>query len=303
MPRNTLIIVQGPTAIGKTALAIKLAGHYATDIVSADSRQFFKEMQIGTAVPNDWELQAAQHHLIQHISIHTPYSVGDFEREALQILQCIFKRRNLAILAGGSGLYVDALCNGLDKFPEIPKEVREGLISEFKNGGIAVLQSKLKNLDPSYYKKVDLYNAHRLIRALEVCIVSGKPYSSFLNKPPIKRDFQIIRIGLMADREVLYKRINKRVEVMMEQGLLEEAKNLLPYKHVNALQTVGYRELFDYLEKTISLETAVSEIKKNTRRYAKRQLTWLRKNPDITWFDWQYELKEIIHHIDTRLKA
>ena len=266
-------------------MAISLAQHFNTEIISSDSRQFFKEMAIGTAVPDPEELRAAKHHFIQHISIKTPYSVGDFEREALRLLKVLFKDKEHVIMAGGSGLYADALINGMDHFPDVDPAIREQLIDLQKAEGLPALQKLLADNDPDYYNKVDINNPHRLIRALEICLGTGRPFSSFLNKPREERPFKTLKIGLMADREIIYNRINLRVDKMMEAGLLEEAKQLYPYRELNALQTVGYKELFEYLDNKVSLEQAVEEIKKNTRRFAKRQLTWFRKDQEITWFD------------------
>jgi tRNA dimethylallyltransferase len=294
-----LITIEGPTAIGKTALAIKLAQHYTTEIVSADSRQFFKEMNIGTAVPSTKELQATKHYFIQHKSIHETYSVGDYEKEAIALLEKLFKKHSVVILVGGSGLYVDAITEGLDHFPEVDTSIRAQLNKKLASNGIHALQQQLKQLDPIYFQRVDIHNPHRLIRALEICMGTGKPYSSFLNKEKNSRPFTTIKLALNADREIIYNRINKRVDTMVAQGLIEEAKQLHKYKHLNALQTVGYKELFEYFEGNTSLEKALEEIKKNTRRFAKRQLTWLRKDTNIFWMDWQYNLPEVVNYINT----
>lgn len=283
--KKTLLTIVGPTAIGKTSLAIDLALHFGTEIISCDSRQFFKEMSIGTAVPSTKELVQAKHHFIQHKSIFEPYSVGDFERDAITLLTELFQRNDVVIMVGGSGLYADAVLYGLDDFPEVSTEIRNELNTHYQVQGIAYLQTKLKDLDPIQYERMDIQNPQRMLRALEVCIASGKPYSSFLNKKKILRDFTNVTIGLTAEREVVYERINRRVEQMLEEGLLIEAQRLFPYKELNALQTVGYRELFDFLEGKTSLDFAVEEIKKNTRRFAKRQYTWFHKNKDIHWFE------------------
>ena len=282
--KKTLLTIIGPTAIGKTSLAINLALYFGTEIISCDSRQFFKEMSIGTAVPSAEELAQAKHHFIQHKSIFEPYSVGDFERNAITLLTELFQRNDVVIMVGGSGLYADAVLYGLDDFPEVSTEIRNELNTHYQVQGIAYLQTKLKDLDPIQYERMDIQNPQRMLRALEVCIASGKPYSSFLNKKKILRDFTNLTIGLTAEREVVYERINRRVELMLEDGLLIEAQRLFPYKELNALQTVGYRELFDFLEGKTSLDFAVEEIKKNTRRFAKRQYTWFHKNKDIHWF-------------------
>ena len=297
MKEKTLIVVVGPTAIGKTALGIQLATHFNTEIISADSRQFFKEMTIGTAVPDAEELAAAKHHCIQHISIHQKYSVGDFEKEALSIASQIFKKQDYAIMVGGSGLYVDAVCNGLDVFPEVTTEVKSEVAEIYETQGLEPLASILKEKDPVYYEKVSLQNPQRVIRAVEVCLSSGKPFSSFLNKEKGNRPFNIIKLGINADRQIIYDRINLRVDLMMQHGLLEEAKSVFPQKHLNALNTVGYKELFRYFEGEWDLDFAVAEIKKNTRRFAKRQLTWYRKDEVVKWFDYQTNVAEVIAYI------
>lgn len=295
-----LICVVGPTAIGKSSLAIKLAQAFSTEIISADSRQFFKEMCIGTAVPSEAELSAAPHHFIQNKSVFEDYSVGDFEKDAIAFLNTYFKKNNVAVMVGGSGLYVDAVVRGLDTFPEVPSEIREQLNFELNNKGVESLQNELKKADPTYFEKVDIQNPHRLIRALEIYRATGKPYSSFLNKETINRDFETLFIGLTAERETIYTRINHRVDQMIEAGLIDEAKSLLPYKEKNALQTVGYRELFEYFEGKISMKDAISEIKKNTRRFAKRQNTWFKKNEDIHWFNYQTDASTIINFIKVK---
>lgn len=293
-----LISIVGPTAIGKTSLSIKLANYFNTEIISADSRQFFKDMSIGTAAPTPTELASATHHFIRHKSIEDNYNVGAFEKDAIQLLDTIFKTQDKMIMVGGSGLYVDAVINGLDYFPEIDTSIREDLIKQLEALGLEELQKKLKILDMESYKTIAINNPQRVIRALEVCIGSGKPYSSFLNKDKGKRHFKTLTIGLTADRDLIYNRINQRVDLMMQEGLLEEVKKLINKKHLNALNTVGYKELFKYLEGDWPLDFAVSEIKKNTRRFAKRQLTWFRKNKGVKWFDFQAEFQDIIYYIN-----
>jgi tRNA dimethylallyltransferase len=302
MKTNYLINIVGPTAIGKTSLAIQLANKFNTEIISADSRQFYKEMSIGTAVPSAEELQAAKHHFIQHISIKDNYNVGDFESEAIKKLDELFKNNKIVIMVGGSGLYTKSVLEGLDYFPEVSLEIRQELNLKLEKEGLDSLQQQLHKLDPDYYKIVDLENPHRVIRALEVCISSGKPYSSYLNQPKKKRNFTAISIGLSAEREIIYDRINRRVDLMIAEGLLDEAKALFPKRELNALNTVGYKELFSYLEGKDSLETAVSEIKKNTRRFAKRQLTWFRKDQEINWFDYKTPVEEIQQFLDSKIK-
>lgn len=294
MTKPLLICVVGATAIGKTRLAIQLVQAFSTEIISADSRQFFKEMTIGTAVPSSEELAAAPHHFIQNKTIFEPYTVGYFEKEALAKLTDLFRRHQTAILVGGSGLYVDAVVRGLDHFPDVPENMREELNTTLTVRGLEVLQQELKEVDPVYYERVDIHNPHRVIRALEIYRSTKKPFSSFLNQGASKRNFDVMYVGLTAKREVIYDRINQRVDLMMAAGLLEEAKSLHKDSSLNALQTVGYRELFQYLDGLISLEGAISEIKKNTRRFAKRQGTWFRKNDAIIWFDFNTPSEEII---------
>ncbi|MGM0635014.1 MAG: tRNA (adenosine(37)-N6)-dimethylallyltransferase MiaA [Bacteroidota bacterium] len=298
MKVNQLYCILGPTAIGKTALGISLAQHFDTSIISADSRQFFKEMKIGTAVPDDDELTAAKHYFIQHISVTEDYSVGHFERNAIKKLDQVFQKKDTAIMVGGSGLYVKAITEGLDDFPEIDSKIRKKLNQEFEEKGIAFLQEKLKVIDPEYYQNAAIDNPHRVIRALEVSISSEKTFSSFLGKQKKPRNFNSIKIGLTAPREIIYSRIEQRVDKMMELGLLDEAKKLHHLKNLNALNTVGYKELFRFLDGEYDLETAINEIKKNTRRFAKRQLTWFRKQEDIRWFDYDQAHSEIIAKIE-----
>lgn len=301
LSKNTLLVVVGTTAIGKTAKAIELAQHFGCEIISCDSRQFFKEMSIGTAVPSPEELQAAPHHFIQNKSIFESYNVGDFEREALDKLDELFQKKPIQVMVGGSGLYVDAVVKGFDDFPDIEPNIREEVKNEYQQKGIVFLQEKLRETDPSYYEKLKsenpqtLENPQRMMRFVEVSIGSGKPYSSFLNNKTNQRNFSPIFIGLEADRDIIYERINQRVDIMLKNGLLEEAKNLYPNKHLNALQTVGYRELFDYFDGKTTLDFAIEEIKKNTRRFAKRQLTWFKRNSDILWFDYTTSVEEIVN--------
>lgn len=302
MRNKTLISIIGPTAIGKTRVSIEVANAFNTEIISCDSRQFFKEMNIGTGVPSKQELMAAPHHFIQHISIFDDYSVGEYEKDALKLIEEKFKNQEVLILTGGSGLYQKAVLEGLDDFPKVDKEIRENLNLQLKNEGIEKLQHQLKNLDSLYFEKADTQNPHRLIRALEICIGTGKSFSYYLNqKKKSKRNFNSIKIGLKAERKVIYKRIEERVDIMFEDGLVSEAKLLYKHKNLNALQTVGYKELFDYFDEKYSLTEAKNEIKKNTRRYAKRQLTWYRKQNDIHWFDYNTEIKNILNYINKNL--
>lgn len=298
-----LITVVGPTAIGKTALSIALANYFKCEILSCDSRQFFKEMTIGTAVPSLEELASAKHHFIQNKSIFDTYTVGDFEKEALTKLDELFKKNDFVILVGGSGLYVDAILKGFDDFPEINPEIRSTINSNYEKLGIEYLQDTLKELDPAYFQKLTLenpqtlQNPQRMMRFVEVCLGTGKPYSSFINLKKNSRSFTPILIGLEAERNTIYNRINQRVNIMMEEGLLAEAKELFPNKELNALQTVGYRELFSYFDGEIPLEFAIEEIKKNTRRFSKRQLTWFKRNEEIKWFDYLTDKNEIVDFI------
>lgn len=307
MKQKKLIVIVGPTAIGKTALSISLAQHFNCEIVSCDSRQFFREMKIGTAVPSDFELSQAKHHFIQNKSIFDNYTVGDFEKEAIVKLDELFDTNDYAILVGGSGLYVDAILNGLDSFPEIDKSVREDIQIRFKILGLRYLHEKLKELDLEYFNKIQsenpqtLLNPQRMMRFVEVCIGSGKPYSSFIKKHENTRNFQSIIIGLDADRKIIYDRINNRVDVMMTEGLLHEVEKLISNKTLNALQTVGYRELFQYFDNEISLEFAIEEIKKNTRRFSKRQMTWFKRTENANWFDFKTNPKDIFEFIKSKI--
>ncbi len=303
MADKWLISIVGPTGIGKTSLAIKLAQYFETEIISADSRQFFKEMAIGTAVPSKEELGSVKHHFIQNISIFDEYSVGDFERDAIALLRELFNKKNIVVMVGGSGLYIDAITKGLDKFPEVDPNIRTELNKLLEEQGITVLQEQLSNLDPVYFNKVDTENPHRLIRALEICLGTGKPFSTFLNQNKVKRDFKTITIGIDAERKIIYDRINQRVDLMVEAGLVEEVRTLEPQKSLNALQTVGYRELFKYFEGDWTLDFAISEIKKNTRRFAKRQLTWFKKNENTIWVDYQEDINSIIDKIKQKIKT
>jgi tRNA dimethylallyltransferase len=303
-----LITIIGPTAIGKTSLSIALAQEFQCEIISCDSRQFFKEMRIGTAVPTDLELAAAPHHFIQNKSIFENYSVGDFEKETIAKLNELFKTNDFAILVGGSGLYVDAILKGFDSFPDIDTSIREKVNENYEQHGISYLQDQLALLDSNYFKKISLenpqtlQNPQRLMRFVEVCIGTGKPYSSFLNQAKNNRNFTPIIIGLEAERSVMYDRINQRVDIMINEGLLAEAEQLYPHKELNALQTVGYRELFAHFDGESTLDFAIDEIKKNTRRFSKRQLTWFKRTENAQWFDYLTDRNEIIQHVKTSIK-
>ena len=302
---NYLITIIGPTAIGKTALSIQLAQYFNCDIISCDSRQFYKETSIGTAVPSKEELAAAKHHFIQNKSILDHYNVGDFERDAIEKLDELFQENNVQIMVGGSGLYVNAVLNGFDDFPSIDESIRTQLNNSFNEKGLDYLVETLKDLDLDYYNFIaennpqTFKNPQRMKRFVEVCIGTGKPYSSFLKKKSNTRNFTPIIIGLEADREVMYNRIEQRVDIMMNEGLLKEVESVFIHKNLNALQTVGYRELFDYLDNKTTLDFAVEEIKKNTRRFAKRQLTWFKRTENAMWFDYLEDRKNIINKIES----
>ncbi|CAN5319960.1 tRNA (adenosine(37)-N6)-dimethylallyltransferase MiaA [soil metagenome] len=282
-PTKTLIVISGPTASGKTAAAIQLARHFKTVIVSADSRQLYRETSIGTAKPNEDELAAAQHYFINSHSITEPFSVGDFETECLALLDELFEAHPIVILTGGSGLYIKAICEGFDELPVADAGVRDKLNQELIDKGISSLQERLKIADPVYYHQVDLNNPQRIIRALEVFETTGKPFSSYRKSTINKRPFNIIKLGLNLPRAALYKRINGRVDDMINQGLVEEVRSLLPHRHLNALNTVGYSELFDYFDEKTPLPAAIEMVKQNTRRFAKRQLTWFSRDKEIHW--------------------
>jgi len=298
---KTLISIVGPTAIGKTALAIQLAQYFNTEIISADSRQFFREMEIGTAKPDAVELAAAKHHFINSHSVAELFSTGDFEVEGLKVLDQIFENHDIAIMVGGSGLYINALINGLDEMPDIDLTIREKLNKQFETEGITAIQQQLAIVDPEYFAKVDQQNPQRMIRGLEVFLSTGEKLSSMLSATKKERPFNIIKIGLNTDRAVLYDQINRRVDQMMNAGLLNEVKGLVNFRRYNALNTVGYSEIFDYLDGIISLEAAIAAIKQNTRRFAKRQLTWFRRDEEINWFE-PHEKEKIIKSIDEKLK-
>lgn len=280
-----LLVVVGPTAVGKTAKAIEWALALNTEIISCDSRQFYKELKIGTAAPSEEELNAVKHHFIGHLSIADYYNVSRFEHEAIQCIEQLFTTKDVVVMVGGSGLYIDALCNGIDDLPDPDEQLRNKIQAEFEYNGIEYLQEQLKLLDPEYYNQVDLQNPNRLKRAIEVCLTTGKTYTSLRNNTSKPRNFQIHKIGLQKDRQALNEIINRRVDKMIEEGLLEEAKTFYPQKHLNALNTVGYKELFMYFDGLISLEQAIENIKTNTRRYAKRQMTWFKRYPEIKWIN------------------
>ena len=292
LKKNTtkkLFVILGPTASGKTSLSIRLARILKTEIISCDSRQFYKELKIGSAPPSAEELKKTKHHFIQHLSVKDNYNIGKYEEDAINKISSLFKKYNNLILVGGSGLYTDAICNGLDDIPQTPQKIRDRINNEFLEKGINWLQKKVKEIDIDFYQKSDTNNPQRLKRCLEIHANTGKKISSFYNKEKTKRDFKIIKIGITTDREILYDRINKRVDQMIKNGLLDEAKGLLQYQKFNALNTVGYKELFDFFNKKSDKETAIQEIKKNSRRLAKRQITWFKRDKQINWFSLEKE--------------
>ena len=299
--RKTLVVLTGPTGIGKSAIAINIARHFNTEIVSSDSRQIFKELNIGTAVPSPKELAAVKHHFIHSHSITENYNASRYETEALQLFETLFEKKDIILLVGGSMLYIDAICKGIDTMPDVDPEIRTALKTQFEKEGLESLRLQLKKQDPEYYKTVDLKNPARIIHALEICLMTGKPYSSFRSSPNKKRPFSIIKIGLNTDRQILHNRINKRVDLMMEAGLEAEAKSVYPQKQLNALNTVGYRELFSFFDGEISKEKAVELIKRNSRRYARKQLTWFRKDEKMNWFE-PDQTKEIIEYINKKIE-
>lgn len=282
---KTLIVIAGPTASGKTAAAIKVAKALNTVIINADSRQFYKEMSIGTAVPSPKELQEVKHYFVQNISILNDYDVATYEQDVLLLLKKLFLEHDQVVLTGGSGLFIDAVCMGIDTMPDIDQAVRERVDNLFHEGGLAALQQEVQRLDPEYWAIVDQKNPRRLQRALEVCYQTGKTFTSFRTRSSAKRDFKIVKYALLREKQDLYNRINLRVEIMLSKGLVDEARKLYPYRRRNALNTVGYKELFDYFDGKISLNEAVEQIKLNTRHYAKRQMTWLRKDTEYQWIE------------------
>ena len=299
---KTVIVVLGPTGIGKSDLSIRIAQHFHTEIISADSRQIYKELTIGTAVPPSDDLQKVKHHLIHNHSIHDYYSAALFEKEALEIIGQLFSTKDVLVVTGGSMMYIDALCKGMDDIPDADQQIRAQLMEEHREKGLEHMRLQLKQLDPVYYEQVDLKNPKRIIHALEVCLTSGKPYSSMRKDQKKERPFKIIKIGLNRDRQELYDRINRRVDLMMEMGLEQEAKSVFEFRHMNSLNTVGYKELFAYFEGEHDKEKAVELIKRNSRHYARKQLTWFRRDDEINWFQPEQE-DEIIRFIEEKLTA
>lgn len=296
--KNILIVLAGPTCAGKTDLSIDIARYFGCEIISADSRQFFREMKIGTAIPSDSQLAEIRHHFIRFLSIKDYYSASLFERDVLKLLPTLFSKNNVALMTGGSGMYVDAVCHGIDDIPDVDPQVREKYIRKYKDEGIHGLRLALKLLDPEHYDNIDLKNPKRILRALEICESTGRPYSSFLTKNKRERDFRIVKVGIERPRDVLYNRINNRVDEMIGNGLEKEAESLVSMKDLNALNTVGYKEFFDFFEGRSTREEAVELIKRNTRRYAKRQMTWWARDKEIKWFDAD-DINEIIRFLET----
>lgn len=297
---DTLIVVLGPTGVGKSDISIQLAQYFCSEIISADSRQFFRELCIGTAVPSPEDLKAVPHHFIQTRSIHDYYNVSEYEAEALQLISQLFRNTNPLILTGGSMLYVDTVCKGIDDIPTVDPEIREEVIRWYQENGMEALRERLLAVDPEYYGIADLNNPKRLLHAVEIHQMTGKPFSSFRKSTVRQRPFHILKIGINQDRQLLYDRINQRVERMMEAGLLEEAKSVYPYRKLNSLNTVGYKELFSFLDGSCSLDEAVDLIKRNSRRYARKQLTWFRRDQEIKWFEPE-QIQEIIAYVEHKM--
>ena len=296
VPQKTVIIIAGPTAVGKTTAAIELAGYFQTEIISADSRQCFKELNIAVARPSRDELKKVKHHFIASHSVHDEMNAALFEQYALEKIKMIFKKHDVTVMVGGTGLYIKAFCDGLDDVPAVDPAIRKKIILNYEQKGLQWLQHEVEKKDQEFFKRAEIQNPQRLMRALEVIESTGRSILSFRKGEKVKRDFKIIKIGLELPKDELHRNINARVDAMMEKGLLNEVKNLLPYKNLNALQTVGYSELFDHLDGEISLEKAIEEIKKNTRQYAKRQMTWFKKDKEIKWFP-PSQVKKIIEFV------
>lgn len=297
--KKTLLVLAGPTAVGKTSCGIEVARHFGTEIISADSRQIFRECSIGTAVPSSEELARVKHHFIQCISVRDTYNASIYENQVLERLEQLFKHHDLVLMVGGSGLYIDAVCQGIDDLPQVDPVLREELLERFRKEGLEALTRQLKSLDPVSYAKVDLKNHMRVLKALEISLQTGLPYSSFLSDIKKERPFQILRVALDMDREILYDRINQRVEQMMEAGLLEEVKQVQHLKGYTAMKTVGYRELFRALDGEWSIDEGVDLIKRNTRKFARKQLTWFRKENSYQWFS-PGNCKEIIDWVEKK---
>ena len=296
MQKKYLVVILGPTAVGKTRLSIDIANALGAEILSADSRQFYKELKIGVAAPTAEELEAARHHFIGHLSIHDYYSVSRYEQDVLSLLDDYFKTRDIALLVGGSGMYIDVVCEGIDDLPDTDEDLRTKLQKRLETEGLENIRAELKERDPEFFEIVDLNNPKRVLRALEVCIQTGKKYSELRTRKKVQRPFEIIKTGLQLPREILVERIHRRVDAMLEEGWLEEAKSVFEYRHLNALNTVGYKELFQYMEGNWSFDFAIEKIKTNTRRFAKRQMTWFRKDERIKWFE-PRQKEEIIRFV------
>lgn len=301
MPK-TLIVILGPTGIGKTGLGLQVAKHYSTEVISCDSRQIFREMSIGTAVPDQEILHQVRHHFIQTHSIHDYYNASKFEVEVMQLLEQLFEKHEVVVMVGGSMMYIDAVCKGIDDLPEVDPEIRNSLLERMNKEGIESLRTDLRFLDPAYYAEADLRNPKRILHALEICLMTGKPYSSFRTKKIKKRNFDIVKIGLNTDRGLLYQRIDQRVDEMFGEGLVEEAKRLYPFRHLNSLNTVGYKELFDYFDEKTSLEEAKEKIKANSHKYARKQLTWFSGDSSINWFSPGMETT-ILEYLDSQVRS
>ena len=293
---NTLIVITGPTAVGKTQLTLELAKHYGIPVINADSRQIYKELKIGTASPTEEQLKQVRHYFVGSKSINDYYNASMYEQEVMQLLESLFTTSRVQMLSGGSMMYIDAVCNGIDDIPTIREDIRTEMKRRYQEEGLEALCEDLKKLDPEHYETVDRQNYRRVIHALEICYQTGKTYTSFRKQTKKERPFKIVKIGLNRNREELYKRINQRVDNMMAQGLLDEARAMAPYREVNALNTVGYKELFDYMDERWSLEEAVERIKGNTRRYARKQLTWYKRDENIRWFHPDQQ-QEILNYI------
>lgn len=301
MSKKHLICVLGPTASGKTSLAIDIAKYFETEIISTDSRQFYKEMTIGTAKPSSTELSQVKHHFIDSISVEKKYTAGEFEHDALKIISKLFETKDVVVIAGGSGLYINAILFGIDPFPEIKKETRKKILDLFKEKGLEGIKDELRKLDPEFYCEVDLDNPRRIMRAIEVCWASGTTYSSFRKEKPKQRNFETIKVAFDYDRKILYERINKRVDIMLENGLQKEVKSLIRYKDNLALNTIGYKEFFTYFEGTQDYETTIELIKRNSRRYAKKQLTWFRKDEEINWINPKIDKQRFLEHLKVEI--
>lgn len=298
--QKTLIVVVGPTAIGKTSISIALAKKFGSEIVSADSRQVFRELSVGTAVPEPEQLAAVKHHLVQHKSIHDNYNAAAYEHDALHIIETLFKKNDLVFLTGGSGMYIESVCSGIDDMPDITPEIRQKVVAFLHDEGIEALQAILKKDDPEYFQEIDIQNPARLVRGVEMLWQTGKPFSLFRRKSPRKRPFRIIRIALDMDRQVLHQRINERVDQMMENGLLDEVRSVSEFQNLVPLKTVGYQEFFEYLQGKTTLEDAVELVKRNTRRYARKQLSWFRRNNETHWFH-PDNIQQIATFIETEI--